>query len=102
MTNIYNKIETDDLLNAKQATLTAATNLLGTGGSITGINFNTVINKPTYNTPLSSNVLTKFIGIQAAPSHLYCTSSFMSIQISFSLGLLGDVDDCVTLGLLAP
>ncbi len=38
MTNIYNKSETNNLLNTKQDTLTAATALLGTGGSITGIN----------------------------------------------------------------
>ena len=63
MTDIYNKTETNNLLNAKQNTLTAATTLLGTGGSITGINFNTVINKPTYNTPLSSNVSTNVISV---------------------------------------
>ena len=35
------------LFNAKQATLTAGTTLLGTGGSITGIDYNNLINKPT-------------------------------------------------------
>jgi hypothetical protein len=63
MTDIYNKTETNNLLNAKQNTLTAATTLLGTGGSITGINFNTITNKPTYTSPLSSNVSTNVISV---------------------------------------
>jgi hypothetical protein len=45
-TNYYNRTDTDTLLAAKQPYLTAATTLLGTGGSITGINYKTVINKP--------------------------------------------------------
>jgi len=46
MTNIYNKGETNTLLNAKQNTLTAATNLLGIGSSITNINYATLSNVP--------------------------------------------------------
>jgi hypothetical protein len=51
------------LINTKQATLTAATNLLGSGGSITGINFNTIINKPTYFSPLLSNLIDNTISL---------------------------------------
>jgi hypothetical protein len=61
--NYYNKASTDTLLNAKQPNLTAATTLLGTGGSITGINYNTVINKLTFQSPLSSNATTNLISI---------------------------------------
>ena len=35
------------LLNTKQATLTSSTVLLGTGGSITAIDYNSLVNKPT-------------------------------------------------------
>jgi hypothetical protein len=79
MTNIYSKTETNGLLDAKQPTLTAATTLLGTGGSITAIDYNkitvnkptnfqsdyinTVINKPTYVSPLSSNLATNQISV---------------------------------------
>jgi hypothetical protein len=59
----YKGTELTTTLNAKQNTLTAATTLLGTGGSITGINFNTVINKPSYTSPLTSNSLTNTISI---------------------------------------
>jgi len=62
-TNYYNKTDTNNLLAAKQPNLTAATTLLGTGGSITGINYNTLINKPTYTSPLSSNLSTNVISI---------------------------------------
>ena len=60
---IYTQSQIDTFLNAKQNNLTAATTLLGTGGSITGINYNTVINKPSYSTPLSSNIATNTISI---------------------------------------
>jgi hypothetical protein len=63
MTNIYNKTETNNLLNTKQATLTAATTLLGSGAFITNINFNTITNKPTYLTPLLSNVINNTISL---------------------------------------
>jgi hypothetical protein len=46
MTNIYNKTETDTSLNAKQNTLTAATNLVGIGSSITNINYATLLKVP--------------------------------------------------------
>ncbi len=39
MTTIYSKSDTDTLLNAKQATLTAATNLLGIGSSISALDY---------------------------------------------------------------
>jgi hypothetical protein len=43
----YNKTEVNNLLNAKQANLTAATTLLGIGSSITDIDYNKItINKP--------------------------------------------------------
>ncbi len=42
LTNFYNKTETNNLLNAKQNTLTSATTLLGTGGSITALNANNI------------------------------------------------------------
>ena len=48
MTTIYTKTETDNLLNAKQATLTAATNLLGIGSSISALDYTKItIGKPT-------------------------------------------------------
>ena len=48
MTNIYSKTETNSLLDAKQATLTAATNLLGVGSAITALDYNKItLNKPT-------------------------------------------------------
>ena len=50
-------------IDSKQNILAPATTLLGTGGSITGINYNTVINKPTYTSPLSSNATTNNISI---------------------------------------
>jgi hypothetical protein len=59
----YNKTDTDTLLATKQPNLTTGTTLLGTGGSITGINYNTLINKPTYTSPLSSNLATNIISI---------------------------------------
>ena len=74
MTNIYTKIETNNLLGNKQDTLTAATNLLGNGSAITNIayanitgkptNFqadwlSTVINKPSTFTPDMTNIYTK-------------------------------------------
>jgi hypothetical protein len=61
--NIYTQSQIDTFLNAKQNNLTAATTLLGTGGSITGINYNTVINKPSYSLPLNSNATTNTISI---------------------------------------
>ena len=60
---IYTQSQIDTFLNAKQNNLTAGTTLLGTGGSITGINYNTVINKPTYSLPLNSNATTNTISI---------------------------------------
>ena len=60
---IYTQSQIDTFLNAKQNTLTAGTTLLGTGGSITGINYNTIINKPTYSLPLNSNATTNTISI---------------------------------------
>jgi hypothetical protein len=52
----YTKTENDKLLNAKQATLTAATTLLGTGGSITGIDYNKItVNLLSFTTPLSKS-----------------------------------------------
>ena len=60
---IYTQSQIDTFLNAKQNNLTAATTLLGTGGSITGINYNTVINKPSYSLPLNSNATTNTISI---------------------------------------
>jgi hypothetical protein len=67
---IYTQSETNTLLNAKQNTLTAATTLLGTGGSITGINYNTVINKPSYTLPLSSNATTNNISIDLSTYYI--------------------------------
>ena len=47
MTTIYTKTETDTLLNAKQATLTAATTLLGIGSNITALDYTKItLNKP--------------------------------------------------------
>jgi hypothetical protein len=72
--NFYTKTATDTLLNTKQATLTAATTLLGNGGSITAINWNnittnkpsifpsdwaSVANKPTTFNPDLTNIYTK-------------------------------------------
>jgi hypothetical protein len=54
--NIYSKTETNNLLDAKQATLTAATTLLGTGGSITAIDYNKItVNPLTFTSPLSKS-----------------------------------------------
>ena len=50
-------------IDTKQNILTAATTILGTGGSITGINYNTLINKLTFTSPLSSNLSTNVISI---------------------------------------
>ncbi len=85
------------LLNAKQATLTASTTLLGTGGSITGIDYTTLINKPTItdlstisSTYISSNQLSSqnylqtklngYVGIGTAPNYTldcYGTDNFI-------------------------
>jgi hypothetical protein len=62
-TNYYNITAINNLLATKQPNLTVSTTLLGTGGSITGINYNTVINKPSYSLPLSSNATTNEISI---------------------------------------
>ncbi len=63
MTNIYTKTETNGLIDGKQPTLTAATNLLGTGGSITNSNYYTIANRLKFASPLSSNVATNDISI---------------------------------------
>jgi hypothetical protein len=75
-TNYYNKTSTDTLLNAKQPNLTVSTTLLGTGGSITGINYNTVINKPLYSLPLSSNANTNTISVDL---NAYATNVSLSL-----------------------
>jgi hypothetical protein len=60
MTNIYSKAETDNLLNTKQATLTASTNLLGIGSSISALDYNNItLNKPTTFPPTMTNIYSK-------------------------------------------
>ena len=74
MTNIYTKIETNNLLNAKENTLTASTSLLGNGSAITNLTYanitgkptnfqadwlTTIINKPSTFTPDLTNIYTK-------------------------------------------
>ena len=46
LTNIYNKSQTDTLLNTKQATLTTSTTILGIGSNLTLINYNNISNPP--------------------------------------------------------
>jgi hypothetical protein len=86
----YNKTENDNLLAAKQPNLTTGTTLLGTGGSITGINYNTLINKPSYTSPLSSNLATNTISINLSsystsgtdPAYLLKTGGTMTGEIT--------------------
>ena len=47
MTNIYTKTETNNLLNAKENTLTASTSLLGNGSAITNLTYANITGKPT-------------------------------------------------------
>jgi len=55
--NYYNRTSTDTLLAAKQPNLTSATTLLGTGGNITGIDYNKITTNPlSFTTPLSKSV----------------------------------------------
>jgi hypothetical protein len=52
----YTKAENDTLLNAKQATLTGTTTLLGTGGSITALDYNKITTNPlSFTAPLSKS-----------------------------------------------
>jgi hypothetical protein len=52
----YTKSENDTLLNAKQATLTGTTTLLGTGGSITALDYNKITTNPlSFTAPLSKS-----------------------------------------------
>jgi hypothetical protein len=49
MTTIYTKTETNNLLNAKQATLTASTTLIGIGSNLTNLDYLNIKNPPTLN-----------------------------------------------------
>jgi hypothetical protein len=60
LSSYYTKTDTDTLLNAKQATLTAGTNILGIGSAITALDFNKItINKPTTYPADMTNIYTK-------------------------------------------
>ncbi len=59
MTNIYNKTETNNLLNTKQNTLTAATILSGIGRNLTLINHATLSNVPNTFPADMTNICTK-------------------------------------------
>ena len=59
MTNIYNKTETNTLLNNKQNTLTASTILSGIGSNLTLVNYNTLSNLPSTLTPTMTNLYNK-------------------------------------------
>jgi hypothetical protein len=78
MTNTYSKIEADNFLSGKQATLSAATTLLGTGGSITGISHLNFINKPDLPVYALSSLLSSYLTISSASSTYQPTLTFNS------------------------
>ena len=60
LSSYYNKTETDNLLNNKQNTLTAATTLLGIGSSITALDYNKItLNIPSTFPPTMTNIYSK-------------------------------------------
>jgi len=60
LSNFYNKIDSDNLLNAKQSTLTNLSSLLGVGSAITQLDYNKItLNKPLKFPPDTTNIYTK-------------------------------------------
>ena len=60
MTNIYNKTETNSLLNGKQNTLISTCNILGIGSLITSLDWNNIsLNKPSIFPAVMTDIYTK-------------------------------------------
>jgi hypothetical protein len=65
-------------LSEKKATLTVATTLLGTGGSITGIRYLNLTNKPDLTVHALSSSLTSYLTISSASSTYQLKLTFKS------------------------
>ena len=81
MTYIYTKTQNDTLLNTKQATLTASTNILGIGSSITALNYNNISNPPNLSQyALSTDLATKQNTLSASTTLLGIGSGITALN----------------------